>query len=70
MVREAGSNLNRTIEIDWGKYREQLMGIQHMVSRHATSAKIDGDRDVITINEPDDVLIEELESRGIEYEEV
>lgn len=62
--------LPETIEVDWGKCREQFVDIQQMVSMHAASAQIDGDRQIITINGPDKALINELESRGIEYKEV
>jgi len=69
-MKEKETEQNKTIEIDWKRYREQWIEIKQMVSRHAKSARIDGDRDVLIVKEPDDRLIEELESKGVEYKEV
>jgi len=69
-MAEDEEKLPETIEADWVKCREQIMDIQQLVSNHAESAQINGDRQIIRIKGPDKSLIDELENKEIEYKEV
>jgi len=58
------------IEIDWGKYAEKLQDLNRLLKGHAKSGFIDGNKEILWIEEPDEYLLKELKRRGVEYKEV
>ncbi len=54
--------------IDWRDYSLQLRDLYELVMNHANQATVDGDRQILIIEDPDEYLLEELENRGIKYE--
>jgi len=68
--RPAYPNPARKIEISWSDFEFKLRDLQELVEKHAESAHIDGDKNVLVIEEPDAFLIDELKNRGIKYTEI
>jgi len=58
------------VEIRWSDFEFKLRDIVELVEEHAKSAHLDGDKQILVIEEPDEFLLEELENRSVKYAEV
>jgi len=57
------------IEISWSEHEFRLRDLPELVEKHAESAVIDGDKQILVIENPNSFLIDELKNRGIRFKE-